>query len=87
MPVDFVLVGENKEALNHHQDILIASGLSQAQALLQGKTYEQAFAELLAEGIPVTEASLLATHKSIPGNRPSNTLFLKKMSPRNLGAS
>ena len=32
------------------------------------------------------EADILAKHKSIPGNRPSNTLILKKITPRNLGA-
>lgn len=85
VPVDFILSSTGKDGLNHHQDILIASALSQAQALLLGKTYDQALEELLAQGYPEKEAACLAMHKSIPGNRPSNILFMKKMTPHNLG--
>ena len=86
IPVDFILVGEEKNPLPTHQDILIGSALSQAQALMQGKSYEQAVLELRAEGMPAAEASFLAKHKSIPGNRPSNILLMKKMTPHTLGA-
>lgn len=85
VPVDFILVGKS-HGPDNHQDILIASGLSQAQALLQGKSYQQALEELLTQGFSENEAALLASHKSIPGNRPSNILFLKQMTPYNLGA-
>jgi glucose-6-phosphate isomerase len=89
IPVDFILVGRNKKDLNDsttHQDILVASGLSQAQALLQGKPYQQALEEALAEGLQDKNAHALAQHKTIPGNRPSNLLFLNELTPRNLGA-
>ncbi|MHB1948377.1 MAG: glucose-6-phosphate isomerase [Gammaproteobacteria bacterium] len=86
VPIDFILVGSNNHGLHEHQDILIASALSQAQALLQGKSTQQALDELLAQGYTGQDAALLAQHKSIPGNRPSNILFLQKMTPNNLGA-
>ena len=86
IPVDFILVGQNNSSFDLHQDILVASGLSQAQALMQGKSQQQALNELLQNGHPKAEAECLALHKSIPGNRPSNTLFLNKITPRNLGA-
>lgn len=86
IPLDFILVGQEKNALEEHHDILVASGLSQAQALMQGKTYDQAHAELLAEGFSRVEADRLAHHRFIPGNRPSNTLFINKMTPYNLGS-
>lgn len=86
VPVDFIIVGENNHVLKNHHDILIASGLSQAQALMEGKTVEQAFNELIAEGYTEQDAKRLAPHKSIPGNRPSNILFIDKLTPRNLGA-
>ncbi len=85
-PVDFILVGNQKNDLAHHQDVLIGSGLSQAQALLQGKSYQQALSELLDEGVKEDEAKQLAHHKVIPGNRPSNILFLQSLTPYNLGA-
>lgn len=89
IPVDFILVGKNNSNLDYtddHQDMLIASGLSQAQALLQGKSYQQALEEALAEGLQDTDAHTLAQHKTIPGNRPSNLLFLNQLTPHNLGA-
>lgn len=86
IPVDFILVGACQNAYENHQDILVASGLSQAQALLRGKSFEEAYAELIAKGYSEENASFLAQHKTIPGNRPSNTLFLSNMTPYSLGA-
>jgi glucose-6-phosphate isomerase len=60
--------------------------LSQAQALLRGKSYAEALNELELEGVPADVAPLLARHKTIPGNRPSNIIFLNSITPRNLGS-
>lgn len=84
IPVDFILVGNNNH-FDHHQDILIASGLSQAQALMQGKTFEMALREAHADGYEGEAANHIAMHKTTPGNRPSNILFLKKITPCALG--
>ncbi len=86
IPVDFILAGANNQNFESHHDILIASALSQAKALMQGKTHAEALAELQNEEYSKEEAHHLAWHKSIPGNRPSNTLFLNKITPYNLGA-
>lgn len=86
VPIDFILTGENKHHFDHHQDILVASGLSQAQALMQGKSYQEASAALLKAGCDPEKIPYLAQHQTIPGNRPSNVLFLPKISPYHLGA-
>lgn len=86
VPIDFILAGATNGGQKEHQDILIASGLSQAQALMQGKTEAQALAELISQGLSAEDAAMLASHKSIPGNRPSNVLFVNKINPHNLGA-
>jgi glucose-6-phosphate isomerase len=86
VPVDFILVAKNNNNLTHHHDILVSSGLSQAQALLYGKSYETALAELIDAGTDVSSAKILARHKTIPGNKPSNLLFVNSITPRNLGA-
>lgn len=87
IPVDFILIGKaNKAADDYHQDAMIASGLSQAQALMRGKTYDEAHDELIALKMPHREAKDLAYHQMIPGNRPSNILFLERLTPKNLGA-
>lgn len=85
IPVDFILIASGKH-FQEQQDVLVASGLSQSSALMCGKTYEEAFAELCQAGIREDLALRLAVHKIIPGNRPSNTLFLTKMTPRTLGS-
>lgn len=86
IPVDFILVCQTHHLLEHHQDILIGSALSQSQALMQGKSYSEAYNELKETGLSEHACDLLARHKSTPGNRPSNTLILKNMQPKNLGA-
>lgn len=86
IPVDFILTGNNQDDLTHHHDILIGSALSQSEALMRGKTYHEALNELLAEGYSKDMAEHLAKHKTIPGNRPNNTLFLNRITPKNLGA-
>jgi len=79
IPVDFILIGQS-------ENILLASGLSQAQALLHGKTVEHASAELKSSLSSEEKIAYLAQHQSIPGNRPSNIIFLDKLTPNNLGA-
>jgi glucose-6-phosphate isomerase len=87
IPVDFILVGKHAQpSLDASQDILVASGLSQAAALMCGKTYTAVQAELLAAHFSLSEANYLAPHKVIPGNKPSNILFLDQLTPKNLGA-
>ena len=85
-PIDFILVAESSKNFKHQHDILIASGLSQSQALMCGKSTDEIIAELLAAGSSEAEANLLAPHKTIPGNRPNNVLFIKKITPFNLGS-
>lgn len=86
IPVDFILVGKGKDELANHHSILVSSGLSQAKALMQGKSYAEALAELPLEGNTAAEREQLAKHKVVPGNRPSNLLFLNQLTPHNLGA-
>jgi glucose-6-phosphate isomerase len=86
IPVDFILVAKSHNDFAHHHDILVSSGLSQAQALLYGKSYEAALRELIDAGTESAAAEILARHKSIPGNKPSNLLFVNSITPRSLGA-
>lgn len=87
IPVDFILASTpHTFGKNIHQDLLIASCLSQAQALMRGKTYDETYAELVAAKLPPDIAAELAHHQMIAGNKPSNTLILKQMNPKNLGA-
>jgi len=84
VPAEFVVVrathGEATESP------LWANALAQAQALMIGKTEDQARSELLAAGADVAEADRLAPHKTFPGNRPSTTIVMDRLTPETLGA-
>lgn len=88
IPIDFILIGKYAagKTVDPHQDILIASGLAQAQALMCGKTYNEAYSELISANYSATQATQLAHHRVLPGNRPSNILFLERITPKSLGA-
>jgi glucose-6-phosphate isomerase len=86
IPVHFILMGKNHaEQPDLHHDILMASGLSQAEALMRGKEYDEIHQAFNTTFTPA-EKSFLAHHQTIPGNKPCTILFLHKLSPKNLGA-
>lgn len=86
VPADFIVPVNSYNPLSDHHQWLFANCLSQAQALMQGKTREEAEAELRAKGLREDEVQRLAPHKVIPGNRPSNILVMNRIAPFNLGA-
>ncbi len=86
VPIDFILVGrEAQKGRSAHQDILIANALSQARALMQGKSAAEFAQERKAQGLLASETERLAKHQEIPGNRPSSIFFIDQLTPHNLG--
>jgi glucose-6-phosphate isomerase len=86
IPVEFILAAESHEAtLRHHHDLLIANCLAQSEALMKGRTTEEAREQLLAKGMSADEAEQLAPHKTFSGNRPSLTILYRKLDPYALG--
>ena len=86
IPADFIVPVVSHNPVADHHEWLYANCLSQSQALMLGKTREEAEAELRAKGLSEAEVQRLAPHKVIPGNRPSNTLVMETISPGRLGA-
>jgi glucose-6-phosphate isomerase len=78
IPCDFIAFAESLNPTGRHHDILTANVLAQAEALAFGKTS----AEVRAEGTPET----LVPHRVFPGNRPSSTIFARRLTPEVLGA-
>jgi len=68
----------------HHK--LLANCLAQSQALMLGKTTEEALVEKAPTASPSLGALTVARHRTFPGNRPSSTLLLERLTPRALGA-
>lgn len=86
VPADFILPLNISHNLPDQHQRLAAHCFAQTQALMQGKTLEEATAECLALGMSERAAAELAAHKVSPGNKPSNTLLLDALSPYHLGA-
>ncbi|MBC3950319.1 glucose-6-phosphate isomerase [Pseudomonas folii] len=86
IPADFIVPIVSFNPVSDHHQWLYANCLSQSQALMIGKTRTEAEAELRDKGLSEEDVQKLAPHKVIPGNRPSNTLVVERISPRRLGA-
>ncbi|WP_349971355.1 glucose-6-phosphate isomerase [Pseudomonas caspiana] len=86
IPADFIVPIVSFNPVSDHHQWLYANCLSQSQALMIGKTRSEAEAELRDKGLSEDDVQKLAPHKVIPGNRPSNTLVVERISPRRLGA-
>ena len=85
-PSDFILPMRSHNPIDNFHAMLVSNALSQSQALLTGKTEQQAIDECLAAGMSEGESIALAAQKVIPGNRPSNTLYFPKSTPHSVGA-
>ncbi len=85
-PADFIVAANSAERRPEHHEILLANCIAQSEALLRGKNADQVRAELKARGIEDDEAERLVPHRTFPGNRPSNTIVLRQLDPRSLGA-
>ena len=85
-PVDFIIPLTLEKSFETHHDVLVSHCIAQSQALMQGKTEQEALAELLASGMDAEQAKALAPHKAMAGNKPNNVLLLDTLSPYTVGA-
>ncbi|WP_082015974.1 glucose-6-phosphate isomerase [Aureimonas altamirensis] len=86
VPVEFLLGANSHEPdLQDHQDLLIANCLAQSEALMKGRTLEEARQQLLAAGRSADEAERIAPHREFSGNRPSLTILYRTLDPYTLG--
>ncbi|HOG59167.1 MAG TPA: glucose-6-phosphate isomerase [Anaerolineaceae bacterium] len=86
IPCDFLAGVESQNPLGSHHAILLSNFLAQTEALMKGRTPEEARAELSAQGYSGAELELLTRAKTFPGNRPTNSFLYQKLTPAALGA-
>lgn len=84
VPAEFVVVAKTHG--DRTESPLWANALAQMQALMVGKTADQARAEMMAAGVEAAEADRLAPHRAFPGDRPSTAIVMERLTPRTLGA-
>ncbi len=85
IPCDFIAPLHSQNPLGEHHAILIANCFAQTEALMVGKTEEQARAELVAQGLSGEALAALLPHKVFPGNKPTNTLLVERLDAHTLG--
>ncbi|MBY5970743.1 glucose-6-phosphate isomerase [Ferrimonas balearica] len=86
VPCEFMLGAEGHEPdLAHQHDLLAANCLAQSEALLRGRSLEEATEIMAAKGLEGAELERQARHRVFPGNRPSTTLLYTKLTPYVLG--
>ncbi|MFD1696574.1 glucose-6-phosphate isomerase [Roseibium aestuarii] len=86
IPCEFIVAVRGQEDdLAHHHELLVSNCLAQSEALMMGRTLEEATAQLAARGLSADEVARLAPHKVFPGNRPSITLVHDQLTPFALG--
>jgi len=86
IPCDFLAAANSYNPLGEHHPILISNFLAQTEALMKGKTVDEARSELEAAGYSGDALDELAAAKTFSGNRPTNSFFYPKLTPRVLGA-
>ncbi|HYD32901.1 MAG TPA: glucose-6-phosphate isomerase [Azospirillaceae bacterium] len=85
IPADFLAAAETHNPLGEHHHILLSNFFAQTEALMRGKTAEEARAELEAQGLKGAALEALLPHKVFPGNRPTNSIFYETLDPFTLG--
>jgi glucose-6-phosphate isomerase len=85
VPSDFLAPLETHNPLGHHHEVLLANYFAQTEALMRGKTPEEARAELETQKLPPARVAELVPHKTFPGNRPTTSMLFTKLTPRTLG--
>ena len=85
IPCDFLMPVQTHNPIGDHHQKLVANFIAQTEALMKGKTEEEAYQELLKSGLDDAEAKRLAPSKVFTGNRPTSSFFFTKLTPRMLG--
>jgi glucose-6-phosphate isomerase len=86
IPVEFLVAANSHEpGLRHHHELLLANCFAQSEALMKGRTLDEARAQMAAKGMSGAEVDAIAPHRVFTGNRPSITIAYDRLDPFTLG--
>lgn len=86
IPADFMAPAQSHNALGNHHTLLMSNFFAQTEALMNGKSKEEVEAELSKAGLNEIDIAKLAPYKVFEGNKPTNSILFKKLTPRVLGS-
>ncbi len=85
IPCDFIAPAISHNPVGEHHQILLSNFFAQTEALMKGKTKKEVAEELKRSGVGEEEIRKLLPHKIFIGNRPTNSILVKKITPGTLG--
>ena len=85
IPADFIAFVNNLNQ-SDQQDILLSNFFAQTEALMRGKNSDEVIKELKAENLSDDKIEKLQHHIIFKGNKPTNSILIKKLTPYNLGS-
>jgi glucose-6-phosphate isomerase len=86
IPCDFLAPATSHNPMGDHHAILLSNFFAQTEALMKGKTWGEVTAELRTAGLNGKTIKKLAPFKVFQGNRPTNSILFRKLTPRTLGS-
>ncbi len=86
IPCDFLAPAISQNPIGDHHPKLLSNFFAQTEALMKGKNEEEVTAELQATGKSSEEIEQLKAFKVFQGNKPTNSILFKKLTPRTLGS-
>jgi glucose-6-phosphate isomerase len=86
VPCDFLAPVETHNPIGQHHEILLSNFFAQTEALMKGKTAEEVRAELKGSKLSAEELEKLVPQKMFAGNKPTNSILFRKVTPRTLGS-
>jgi glucose-6-phosphate isomerase len=85
IPCDFIAPAQSHNPIGDHHQKLLSNFFAQTEALMNGKTEEEAEKEMERAGLTNEEIAKLLPYKVFAGNKPTNSFLVKKITPYNLG--
>jgi len=86
VPCDFIAPAISHNPLDGHHEILLSNFFAQTEALMKGKTEKEVVEDLKRSGAGEDEIEKLTPYKTFKGNRPTNSILVKRITPRTLGS-
>eukprot|EP00300_Choanocystis_sp_HF-7_P042584 c9317_g3_i1.p1 GENE.c9317_g3_i1~~c9317_g3_i1.p1 ORF type:complete len:217 (-),score=49.30 c9317_g3_i1:134-721(-) len=86
VPCDFIAPAQTHNKVGQHHKILLSNYFAQTEALMKGKSSDEARAELQGTGLAGEALESLLPHKVFLGNKPTNSILFQKLTPYTLGA-
>lgn len=86
VPADFLAPAVSHNPVGDHHAILLSNFFAQTEALMNGKTKDEVIKDMKREGMPDSELQKLYPYRIFEGNRPTNSILFKRLTPRVLGS-